>query len=423
MSSRSKRSGEPGRFLFMPNAATIIAMKRIVIFSLAYHPFVGGAEIAIKEITDRLDPSEYSFDMITLRFDSNLPKVEKLGNITVHRIGFSSPGAKISDRAMPLSCKIAKVLFPFTSFFKALSLNRTKRVDIVWALMANQAGFGALFFKWTHPRVPYFLELQDGRAFADMRARQPILRFFWPLYRKIYLDADIIKAISNYIAKEVRAIGYKKKIEVIPNAVDVVKFSAPIPEPVTQELKARFDKQPGDIFLFTASRLVLSRGVEDAIGALAHLPENVKLLVAGDGEDRGKLEHIASGLGVFDRVIFAGHVDHKDLPAYLNISDIFVRPSLIEGLGNSFLEAMAAGVPIIGTEVGGIPDFLTDGETGLFCEVRDPKSVAAAAAKYMNDPALVARVVENSKKLVAQTYDWSKIASDMKNRIFEPLSA
>src|SRR3990167_10381675 len=102
-------------------------MKRILIFSLTYHPFVGGAEVAIKEITDRLEPSEFAFDMITLRFDSNLPRVEKMGNVTVHRIGFSSPGAKVSDRSMPFVCKVAKVLFPVTAFLKALALSRQRR--------------------------------------------------------------------------------------------------------------------------------------------------------------------------------------------------------------------------------------------------------------------------------------------------------
>src|SRR5581483_11218495 len=122
---------------------------------LAYYPYVGGAEVAMKEITDRIDSSEYEFHMITLRFDRNLPPVEKLGNIIVHRIGFTADNPKISDRSMPLSCKFAKLFFPFTSFFKALSLNRVERFDMVWALMANQAGFGALFFKWTHSNVPY----------------------------------------------------------------------------------------------------------------------------------------------------------------------------------------------------------------------------------------------------------------------------
>jgi glycosyltransferase involved in cell wall biosynthesis len=121
-------------------------------------------------------------------------------------------------------------------------------------------------------------------------------------------------------------------------------------------------------------------------------------------------------------VIFAGHVSHDELPAYLKISDIFVRPSLIEGLGNSFLEAMAAGVPIIGTRVGGIPDFLTEGETGLFCEVQDPRSVAHAAKRYIDGPALMRRVIANASKLVAENYDWRMIATDMKTKVFEPLT-
>src|SRR3990172_9518897 len=98
-------------------------MKRVLVFSLAYAPFVGGAELAIKEITDRLG-DEYSFDMVTLRFDRTLPAVEKIGNVTVHRIGFTAENVKVSDRALPLPCKLAKILFPITSFFKALSLHR-----------------------------------------------------------------------------------------------------------------------------------------------------------------------------------------------------------------------------------------------------------------------------------------------------------
>ena len=393
-------------------------MKRVLIFTLTYHPFVGGAEVAIKEITDRLDSKEFEFDMITLRFDSNLPRVEKVGNVTVHRIGFSSPGAKVSDRSMPFVCKVAKALFPFTALFKAFSLHRKRRFELIWAMMANQAGFAALFFKWTHPKVRYVLELQDGRPFAQMPDRRPLLRLVWPLYRRIYLKADMIKCISLFIATEVRKIGYRGPVRVIPNGVDVAKFSAPIAEAKLQKLRDRFDKKQSDVFLFTASRLVLSRGVEDVIEALAKLPPHVRFLIAGEGEDREKLEHIARGLGVSDRVMFAGYVSHDDLPAYLKISDIFVRPSLIEGMGNAFIEAFAAGVPVIGTPVGGIPDFLTDGETGLFCEVQDPVSIVEAVKLYTDDASLRSHVIENARRLAVERYDWSLIARNMKEKIF-----
>ncbi len=404
-------------------------MKRILIFSLAYVPYVGGAELAIKEITDRLSPHEYHIDMITLRFDHHLPEIERVGNVTVYRIGATTHAPKVSDRALPWQLKLAKILFPFTSLFKALSLHRKNQYDIVWAMMASHAAFGALFFKLTHPSVKYFLELQDGNSLQQVKQRQPVLQLLWPLYRLVYTKADAIKAISNFIENLTREIGYHGPVEVIPNGVDVEKFSAPISDEKLAELKAKFGKSMGDIFLFTASRLVLSRGVEDVIRSLVHLPLEVKFLIAGDGEDREKLEKIAKEAGVGGRVIFAGAVSHKELPALLKISDIFVRPSLIEGMGSAFIEAFAAGIPVVATPVGGIPDFLFDPDknpekppTGVFCIPRDPESVAHAVKRYIDDPALVAAVVKNAKELVAKKYDWSSIAHDMRTKIFGQLA-
>ena len=102
------------------------------------------------------------------------------------------------------------------------------------------------------------------------------------------------------------------------------------------------------------------------------------------------------------------------MPKYLKISDVFARPSLSEGLGNSFLEAMAAGVPVVATAVGGIPDFLKDGETGYFCEVQNPKSLAEAILKFENNPQKTNEIIVNAKKMVLDKYDWSLISRDMK---------
>lgn len=404
-------------------------MKRVLIFSLTYHPYIGGAEVAIKEITDRISPDDYCFDMITLRFDRNLPAVEKFGNITLHRIGFTADAPQISDRRMPLQCKIAKVLFPLTSFLKAVSLHREHHYDMTWAMMANYAAFGALLFKYTHPHTSYLLELQDGNSLEQVKERQPVLRMMWPLYRRLYLKADMIKAISQFIDRLTREVGYTGPVVVIPNAVDTTKFSALVSEDRLHELKTRFDKQPDDVFLFTASRLVLSRGVEDVIRALPHLPLNVKFLVAGDGQDRDQLEEIALKEGVAERVIFAGHIDHADLPAYFKVSDIFVRPSTIEGFGNAFVEAFAASIPVVATAVGGIPDFLFDPiqnpdkkPTGIFCQVRDPESIARAVTQYMGNPQLTAQIVANARALAVEKYDWNIIAPAVQSQVFDQLA-
>jgi glycosyltransferase involved in cell wall biosynthesis len=406
----------------------MLCMKKILIFSLTYHPFVGGAEVAIKEITDRLP--EFEFHMVTLRFDSSLPRVDMMGNITVYRIGPSIPNATVSDRTMPFMLRLAKWTYPLNAALTAFVLHRSEQYDMTWSMMANHAGFAGMFFKLFHPRVPHMLELQDGRAFNEMKERQPILRLLWPLYARVYRCANAIKVISNFLDGEVKKLGVSAPVHIIPNGVDVAKFSAAVPDETITDLRNKFGKKMGDVILFTASRLVLSRGVEDTIRALTHLPEHVKFVIAGTGDDKQKLEDIARESGVFERVQFVGHVDHGELPAYYKASDIFVRPSIIEGFGNAFVEAFAAGIPVIATPVGGIPDFLFDPErnpdkspTGLFCDVRNPKSIADAVTRFIENPALVAEVVANAKALVAETYDWNSIAKMQKHQLFDVLTA
>ena len=105
------------------------------------------------------------------------------------------------------------------------------------------------------------------------------------------------------------------------------------------------------------------------------------------------------------------------MPRYLAAADVFCRPSLTEGLGNSFLEAMSCGLPIIATPVGGIVDFLRDGETGLACEVRRPMSIALALQRYYEDKELYRRIQKAGQELVRAHYGWNNIAITM-NQLF-----
>jgi len=134
----------------------------------------------------------------------------------------------------------------------------------------------------------------------------------------------------------------------------------------------------------------------------------------GSGPDEQALKNLSLNQGVADNVIFLGHKDHAEIVRYLQIADVFIRPSLSEGLGNSFLESMAVGVPVIGTEVGGIPDFLVNNETGLFCEVRNPSSIVKAVEKYHQDHEQYLKIKINGQKLVQEKYSWDKIATQMR---------
>jgi len=173
--------------------------------------------------------------------------------------------------------------------------------------------------------------------------------------------------------------------------------------------------------LITVSRLVLKNAVDDVIKSLKYLSKNVKFLILGSGPDLAKLQELAEELEVKNRVIFLGQIDHKEILKYLKISDIFIRPSLSEGLGNSFLEAMAAGLPVIGTSVGGIPDFLEDRKTGLFCRVRNPQNIAGKVKELLSDNELRRVIIDNGWALVEKKYSWFKISQQM-DQIFKKLS-
>lgn len=374
-------------------------MRRVLIFSLTYYPrAIGGAEVAVKEITDRIDASEVEFDMITL--GGSGPAVEKIGNVTVHRIGNAPREANL-----PALMKILYV--PFAAG-KALLLHKQKPYDIVWPIMASYGGFAALIFKKFFRTVGMLLTIQEGDNF-DRRTG-----IFNPFFKQIFKSATRIQSISQFLADWSRQMGATCPIDVIPNGVDARIFSTKISDDEARALKEKLGKKDGDIFLVTTSRLVPKNGIADVIAALENLPVNVKFVIMGSGQLEGELKEQASKLKLDDRVLFLGFMPHAEMAKYVQISDIFIRPSLSEGLGNSFLEAMAAEIPVIATPVGGIPDFLVDGETGLFCDVNNPKSIALKVEKLLKDRESRDYMVKNAKKMVEEKYGWEGIAQKMK---------
>ncbi|MDP3764364.1 MAG: glycosyltransferase family 4 protein [bacterium] len=360
---------------------------RILIFSLAYFPLVGGAEIAIKEITDRLGDS-FDFDLITLRFDRSHADHEVIGNVSVYRV------------------KGGKSLFPAKAFFLARRLHREKKYKLIWSIMAAYAGFGALFFKLFNPRVPFLLTLQEGDSEKHILKRVGI---FYPLWKQIFKKADYIQTISKYLADFAHRYGAICPVEVVPNGVDLSKFL------ISNSQFLNKTKNPNVKIIITTSRLVYKNGVDILIRACAQLPiTNYQLLIVGDGPDRSNLEKLTKDLGIVDQVKFVGHVDPDLIPKYLYQADLFVRPSRSEGLGNSFLEAMAAGLPVIGTEVGGIPDFLINNVNGLFCQVDDPDDLSKKITTILNDAELSHELSENGRKTVEENYSWENISVRMK---------
>ncbi len=382
-------------------------MRKCLIFSLAYYPqLVGGAEVAVKEITDRLG-EEFEFDMVTLYAGAS--RYEKIGNVNVYRVG---PKIRIVGTTVPKISYLIKFQYVAFAFFKSLILHHKRHYDFTWSIMASFNAFSNLFFKWIHPSVPFILNLQEGDTPEHIKKASSIM---YPLYRHIFKKADRIHALSNYLVEYGKSMGATCPISVIPNGVDYTFFSAVPPQSQIKALQHELGLDPFDTVLVTTSRLVHKNAVGDIIDAVTYLPESVKLVILGTGPLQKFLMEKVRLLGLNDRVKFVGYVPHRELPLYLHTSHIFIRPSLSEGFGVSFVEAMAAGLPVIATPVGGIPDFLFDTKTGLFCEVENPKSIAEKVEVLMNNKDVREAITKNAREMVKEKYGWDLVAGEVKD--------
>ena len=365
-------------------------MKKVLIFSTAYLPLIGGAEVAVNEITKRLP--NWQFDLITAKIQKGLKQKEKINNINIYRVGFGF--------------NFDKYLLPFLGLIKAKKLEKKNNYNLTWSIMASFGGFLGLRFKKKYPNKPWLLTLQEGDDPKYILKRVGIFKYW---FKQIFEKADYFQAISSFLYNWAIKNGSKVG-EIIPNGVDLEIFKP----------KEKINNKSEKIIL-TVSRLVKKNGVDDLIKAGQYLDFPFKIIIIGIGPDEEKLKKLAKDLKIQDKVMFQGQVKYNELPKYYTLADVFVRPSLSEGLGNVFLEAMACELLVIGTEIGGIPDFLKDPSTssgqatGLFCKTNNPQNIAEKIKEILRDDNLRKYLAKNGLELVREKYSWDKIAQKMED--------
>lgn len=197
--------------------------------------------------------------------------------------------------------------------------------------------------------------------------------------------ADRIVAVSDSVARDVvsRLRAVQNRVVTVHNAADIDRIDQASPSDLRGELGLPADT----LLLGFAGRLIPLKGVRVAIEACAELRQTdprVHLVVVGDGTLRLSLEKQARALGIADAVHFVG--TRRDVPGILKSVDVYVQPSLWEGLPMVVLEAMAAGVAVVATGVDGTPELVVDGETGLLVPPRDPGAFAAAISSLLSAP-------------------------------------
>ena len=400
--------------------------KRVLIFSLAYYPlFTSGAETAIKEITDRIDSTDIEFHMVTLRYDASLPTEEQMGNVLVHRMGITQNIKPTVEDLGKWPLDLNKPLYQFLGAWMAHTLHQKYKYDAIWAMMAHSTGVPAALFKLFHKDVPYVLTLQEGDPPEYI---EKTLRPLWPLFTRAFTQANVVQAISEFLGAWARRRNFTGPLEIIHNGANPKDVHETVLEEEVTKAKHAMNKRPGEIVLMNTARLVYQKGHDTVIQALKDLPQQVRLVLVGDGPEEADLKKLAKELGVADRVFFTGHVDRSRVTAYRKSADIFVGPSRSEGLGNAFLSAMASRLPVIATQEGGIADFLFDAKrnpdkstTGWAVDKDKPEQVVEAVQDILAHPEQAKKVADQAREMVLRSYEWGAIAKDMRERVFYPL--
>jgi glycosyltransferase involved in cell wall biosynthesis len=360
---------------------------RILVLIPSYLPIVGGAEVAVAELADRLP--QFEFVLICGRLRRELPRYERMGPVEVHRVG--------------IGVSVDAWFLPVLGALKALTLARRERFALVQSVGANQAAATAFVLSHIRRRTPSLLSLVGTSE--DLHAAG---RWLGPLYRAIHRRADAIHALTTWHMDQARAMGYARPITVVPYGADVDRFR---PE---GEGRARVRKRLGiaddAIVLVTTARLVARKRIDDLIRSLRHLPRDTHVAVAGTGPEGPRLAALARSEAVSDRVHLLGHVPDADLPDVLRAADAFVLPSSSEGFGIASVEAMATGVPVIVTPVDGVPDLVSDGRTGLWCEAGNPASIASCVQRLQASPELRQNLIGAARALAVERYNWDRIA-------------
>jgi len=228
-------------------------------------------------------------------------------------------------------------------------------------------------------------------------------------------------AVSRAIADAAEGLAIPQRpVEVVPNGADTAVF---MPRDAA-EARARLGVPDDGPVVSYVGKLVPRKGVDhliEAMGILARRPGGApRLVLAGIGELREGLERRAAELGVADRLHWLGKVPHDEVGWAMSSGDVFVLPSLSEGLPTVVCEAMNCALPVVATAVDGTPEAVRDGETGLLVPARDPEALAAALGRLLDDAELRGRMGEAALRIGREEYTWAANAKRM-SAIYEGL--
>ena len=362
--------------------------SKIVILSAFLSPFRSGAEACAEEVALHLS-DRYDITIVTARLRRDLPKKDVLGGrVSVRRVGVGVGFDKwLFPFLAPLICR--GIAPPFDS---AHGLRRcyapTDRPVLIHAVLETFAGLALYFCQWIVPGAKRLLTLQTlNRRFL----KGPIVR-----------SAHAVTAISHALAESAASLG-REDVTVIPNGIPLDRID---------DACRHTERVPGRILF--VGRLERMKGVDVLLQAFARVVEvchgmPLHLRIVGDGSLRSQLTAHSSQLGIAEHVIFAGYIPVPEVYREFAEAEVFCGLSRSEALGNVFLEAQAAGCAVVATRVGGIPEIVEDGVTGILVPPDDATAARSALGRLLKDAGF-RRLLADRARAGARAYDWAVIA-------------
>jgi glycosyltransferase involved in cell wall biosynthesis len=350
-------------------------MKIAIIVGFFPPKWLGGTEIATYNLAKHLAKRGHEIYVIT-SYDEGFPDIYTENGFYVHRILWSA--IRI----------IGVVSFHVKVFFRI----RTIKPDIVQVQYIDM-GISAWLIKKIL-RIPYVVwgrgsDINQLNRFSRIKAK-PILQ-----------NANAILALTENMRIKLKNI-YNTEIYIVPNGIDLEEYKGSTTIP---------DRKTGTKNILFVGSLRPVKGVQYLINSMKKIHEELpdaRLILVGDGEEREHLEALSIQLGLQKYVEFIGIVSHEKVKTFMQQADVFVLPSLSEGFPNVILEAMACGLPIIASHVGGIPDIITNDTNGYLVEVKDTNDMANKILLLLSDDALRKKISDNNRNLVKK-YTWENV--------------
>jgi glycosyltransferase involved in cell wall biosynthesis len=366
---------------------------RVVILTTYFRPVVGGVESNAERFARFLHARRFEVQVVTKRITSVLPDRDTLEGVPIERIG------PFGERSASGKWRLAMPAFHW------LLTNRS-RYDVVCCIDYRGVGVSALAARAvTGHRV--LLQAQTPGNLLDPSL---LARPFVAVYR----HADAFACISHALEKEAIIAGVPaERVHFLPNPVDMTRFR-PAEASERDSLREKLGLPVDSVLCLFVGRLSREKGVMDLMTAWREVrsPHGI-LLVAGPDMtnhpwDEGyAAREFAERHHLGPSVRFLGSID--DVAPLLRTADIVVQPSHFEAQGLSAVEALASGVPVIASAVGGLLDFIRDGDNGMLCPPQNPAALATAIRTLVDDSGLRHRLTSRTRRSVADKYDAQKV--------------